>query len=226
MAGTLGTANPFRYRSYYYDNETGYYYLQSRYYDPNMGRFINADDVSKIDGTSMFEYCKCNPVMFTDKTGYEFDWNLFWQHVLPPIIALILVTFCLPAVLVSPYLRNWVSGALEDYLKQLGVSFKLTTYKWYDYRIATISIDLDNNAVQKFEDDTEFSGDILSFVVILVGTATAATGGTGGAVVAAIAADFQLYRHIIKWKNKGRGVRINLTILSGFPYTIHAILTR
>ena len=35
--------NPFRYRGYYYDNETGFYYLQSRYYDPSTGRFINAD---------------------------------------------------------------------------------------------------------------------------------------------------------------------------------------
>ena len=40
----LANANPIRYRGYYYDNETGYYYLQSRYYDPGICRFINADD--------------------------------------------------------------------------------------------------------------------------------------------------------------------------------------
>ena len=41
--GDLGTANPFRYRGYYYDTETGFYYLQSRYYDPTTARFLNAD---------------------------------------------------------------------------------------------------------------------------------------------------------------------------------------
>ena len=39
---TVGQANPFRYRGYYYDSETGYYYLNSRYYDPITGRFLNA----------------------------------------------------------------------------------------------------------------------------------------------------------------------------------------
>ena len=43
MADTLGQANPFRYRGYYYDSESGLYYLNSRYYDPEVGRFINAD---------------------------------------------------------------------------------------------------------------------------------------------------------------------------------------
>ncbi len=41
----LGTINPFRYRSYYYDEESGFYYLNSRYYNPKMGRFINADRI-------------------------------------------------------------------------------------------------------------------------------------------------------------------------------------
>ena len=42
MASTLGAVNPFRYRGYYYDTESGFYYLQSRYYDPQVGRFLNA----------------------------------------------------------------------------------------------------------------------------------------------------------------------------------------
>ena len=44
----VGTANPFRYRGYYYDNESGFYYLQSRYYDPVTGRFLNADDTAYL----------------------------------------------------------------------------------------------------------------------------------------------------------------------------------
>ena len=45
LASTIGAYNPFRYRGYYYDEDTGFYYLQSMYYDPAIGRFINADSV-------------------------------------------------------------------------------------------------------------------------------------------------------------------------------------
>ena len=50
LASTVGTYNPFRYRSYYYDSETGFYYLQSRYYDPTVGRFLNADGIVGANG--------------------------------------------------------------------------------------------------------------------------------------------------------------------------------
>ena len=51
LASTIGQSNPYRYRGYWFDSETGFYYLQSRYYDPQMGRFINADDEDLIDTT-------------------------------------------------------------------------------------------------------------------------------------------------------------------------------
>ena len=44
-ANTIGTLNPIRYRGYFYDNDLGFYLLETRYYDPETGRFINADDV-------------------------------------------------------------------------------------------------------------------------------------------------------------------------------------
>jgi len=69
-ADTIGLMNPLRYRGYYYDTETGYYYLQSRYYNPSWGRFINADDAALIDGTGIFSYCGNNPVTLVDPTGY------------------------------------------------------------------------------------------------------------------------------------------------------------
>ena len=58
-----GDANPFRYRGYYYDTETGLYYLNSRYYDPEVGRFINADKYIVTDPQSVlcantFAYCE------------------------------------------------------------------------------------------------------------------------------------------------------------------------
>ena len=57
MADTLGKLNPFRYRGYVYDAETGLYYLQSRYYNPETGRFINADNlVDTEDGVGYFPH--------------------------------------------------------------------------------------------------------------------------------------------------------------------------
>ncbi|MBQ9716317.1 MAG: hypothetical protein IJV77_07950 [Clostridia bacterium] len=67
--------NPFRYRGYYFDNETGLYYLNSRYYDPQVGRFINADtidylDSSSVDGVNLYTYCYNNPIMYADPSGH------------------------------------------------------------------------------------------------------------------------------------------------------------
>ena len=70
----VAEANPLRYRGYYYDSETGFYYLQSRYYDPEIGRFINADSYASTDATgllstNMFAYCENDPVNKSDPTG-------------------------------------------------------------------------------------------------------------------------------------------------------------
>ena len=63
--------NPFRYRGYYYDVETGYYYLQTRYYNPEWGRFLNADSAlyGNMLGFNLFAYCYNNPVNYFDPTG-------------------------------------------------------------------------------------------------------------------------------------------------------------
>ena len=77
LAETVGKANPFRYRGYYYDSETELYYLNSRYYDPETGRWINADDHEIIDGendhileNNIFAYCMNNSVNKFDPDGY------------------------------------------------------------------------------------------------------------------------------------------------------------
>ena len=83
----LLTINPFRYRGYYYDTETGLYYLNSRYYDPETGRFISPDDVDVLsdtltqpNGLNLYAYCYNNPVMMTDPDGaFTLTW---WQKLL------------------------------------------------------------------------------------------------------------------------------------------------
>ena len=89
----LANINPIRYRGYYLDNETGYYYLQSRYYDPSICRFINSD-IPEISqklknisvGINLFAYCKNNAINYSDYDGYDFIMaalsTLFWPLVL------------------------------------------------------------------------------------------------------------------------------------------------
>lgn len=79
--GTLavGKLNPFRYRSYVYDEETGLYYLQSRYYDTLTGRFLNADVYCDTESgtplsTNMFAYCENNAINKSDDEGKDAWW--------------------------------------------------------------------------------------------------------------------------------------------------------
>ena len=72
--GIIARINPFRYRSYYFDTETKLYFLKTRYYDPEIGRFITIDDISYLDpetinGLNLYAYCLNNPVNRVDYTG-------------------------------------------------------------------------------------------------------------------------------------------------------------
>ena len=85
----IGNINSFRYRGYYFDRETGLYYLNSRYYDPAICRFINADDVAylqpeTLNGNNLYAYCGNNPLMYADSTGH-----------FPILITLILAGFAI-----------------------------------------------------------------------------------------------------------------------------------
>ena len=90
-ANTLARINPLLYRGYVLDVGTGLYYLQSRYYDPTVGRFLNADGLVStgqgLTGNNMFAYCGNNPVNRADPTGN-------WWWVIPIIIIPILLTGC------------------------------------------------------------------------------------------------------------------------------------
>lgn len=76
LKDTIGVRNPFRYRGYYYDNETGMYYLKNRYYDPGLRRFISSDAVTTVEASletlhnrNLYTYCNQNPVIRGDKSG-------------------------------------------------------------------------------------------------------------------------------------------------------------
>ena len=75
----IGEINPIRYKGYYYDSETLMYYLMTRYYDPELCRFISPDDVSYLDpstinGLNLYCYCANNPINHIDPDGHA------WYH--------------------------------------------------------------------------------------------------------------------------------------------------
>ena len=75
LAASLGKDNPYRFKGYYYDDETRMYYLKSRYYQPEICRFISADTIEVLDcqgdlnDKNLYAYCDNNPVMRVDTGG-------------------------------------------------------------------------------------------------------------------------------------------------------------
>ena len=104
----IGTLNPFRYRGYYYDTETGLYYLNSRYYDPRTCRFISADDInnlgvcSDLDDKNLYAYCDNSPVDREDD-------GEFW-HILAGAVAGALVSGAVTAITNIATGKKWSDG--------------------------------------------------------------------------------------------------------------------
>ena len=84
LADTVGEKNPIRYRGYYYDTDTELYYLNSRYYDAETGRFISPD-VQAEDG-NLYTYCQDDPVNRSDESGYL---SKFWKRIIKIAIGVV-----------------------------------------------------------------------------------------------------------------------------------------
>ena len=83
LAATIGKKNPFRYRGYYFDAESGMYYLQSRYYDPEIRRFISMDSVlaaKKLVEMDVFSYCGNNPIGYLDESGHGRTYVIYYNR--------------------------------------------------------------------------------------------------------------------------------------------------
>ncbi len=117
----IAADNPFRYRGYYFDSETGYYYLQSRYYNPYTCRFINSDAILNIDfgGSNLFAYCNNEPINRTDSTGFWFGWDDILTGPVDEIIVLLL----LPLVII---IQSYVDGTS---------ALQAPTYDDFDWKI-------------------------------------------------------------------------------------------
>ena len=122
-ASTIGQLNPIRYRGYYYDTETGFYYLQSRYYDPAVRRVLSCDAESVVTlspeqpnwNKNLFAYCDNNPIARID-TGGE-----FWQ-----------------VIIVATVIGGILGGSL-DIINQLVSGTSTDNLDWTSFGIETIA---------------------------------------------------------------------------------------
>ncbi len=100
----LATVNPIRYRGYYFDQETGLYFLNARYYSPEWRRFISPDNTAYLDpesanGLNLYCYCNNDPVNYADPSGHKSKW---WWNTLKIVGAIsIVATLTIAATIVT-----------------------------------------------------------------------------------------------------------------------------
>ena len=138
-SGKLAEINPLRYRGYYYDSETGFYYLQSRYYDPENHRFINADSYASTDSSdaiacNMFAYCGNNPVLNLDPTG---EWS--WKGFLAGIATVAVGVATVALTVVTAGAATPLAAAAVTSVGTLAASALITTGTTVAYAAATDS---------------------------------------------------------------------------------------
>ncbi|MBO5412034.1 MAG: hypothetical protein J6A38_02990, partial [Clostridia bacterium] len=160
--------NPFRYRGYYYDAETGLYYLHARYYDPTTGRFISPDgieylDPESINGLNLYAYCGNDPVNRIDPNG-----NKWWHWVVG--IALVVATTV--AMVASAGLVATV----------IGVSSCVANAMMVGAGIATATAGIVNLGMQASQGIEEFNLGSLMVDMIFSGTVGMIAGGVSAAI--------------------------------------------
>lgn len=124
----LAALNPCSYRGYDYDEETGYYYLQSRYYDPTIGRFVNSDELAFLDasgtmlGCNLFAYCENNPVNYSDPWGHWIQYAIgaVLGGILNVIFYAIDCAIAKVGVTMGKILLNFLNGAVNGVIAATG----------------------------------------------------------------------------------------------------------
>ena len=120
IASDIAELNIYLYKGYIYDQETKLYYCKSRYYDPEVGRWLSIDhiaylDVESIGGLNLYAYCGNNPVMYSDPSGNMPEW-LKWTIGIGIIVGLgvatVLTGGAAAAILGSAFLGASVGGAV------------------------------------------------------------------------------------------------------------------
>ena len=141
QSGSLAHAVKMRYRGYYWDEETGFYYLQSRYYDPSICRFISADQYElvgilsdSLGGLNLYAYCANNPIMFTDPTGYLLEWAIGGEILIKAFIVIVSIGAII--YIENTYhpienLVNWISNLYVNWKGIGGFNDSVWEHIWF-----------------------------------------------------------------------------------------------
>lgn len=128
----IGIMNPYRYKSYRYDTETGLYYLQSRYYNPEWGRFINFDNyagrIGEIFSHNGYVYCKNNPINLIDENG---NFAIALSALFTTMVQAIVYTI---ATVVTAITATAATEAAVDYVKEQEVKRNQKSHTVYQLR--------------------------------------------------------------------------------------------
>ena len=140
----LGTLNPFRYRGYYWDSNLGLYYLISRYYDPQTGRFINSDSLDYLDpqtlgGLNLYAYCGNNPVMGVDPSGHAWydklwDWVNTIAGFLNPFSKLTAIGSIIVAAIDGRWadvVKDWENGCFNPFNQDKDIALESNVFSFY-----------------------------------------------------------------------------------------------
>ncbi|MFR7881842.1 MAG: RHS repeat-associated core domain-containing protein [Christensenellales bacterium] len=127
---TIGKINPYRYRGYYYDIETGLFYCNSRYYNPEWGRWISPDsieylDPSSINGLNLYVYCMNDPINYCDPSGHSPEW---WQWLISGVSTGLGIALCfVPGgqVFGAGLIVSGVSGLAANTMDAMGLDSEL-----------------------------------------------------------------------------------------------------
>lgn len=137
-ADTAGRANPYRYRGYRYDEETGFYYLNSRYYDPEIGRFISPDDIYALNrqpiaaNYNLYSYCADNPIKYIDRTGNA---AITVIGITVSFGKLVIITFCAIILFMCIFFPNQVTDAVTNayrWIKDFFDACKKASTTWWE----------------------------------------------------------------------------------------------
>ena len=127
----IGILNPFRYRSYYYDHGIGLYFLKTRYYDPEIARFITIDYIfylnpNSINGLNLYAYCFSNPVILIDPTGEGAIWGWITDNIIDPTGQLVTATIFGAIDIINPHNNTNIIGRGITISGVAGVSASLS----------------------------------------------------------------------------------------------------
>ena len=133
----LAAANPIRYRGYYYDAESGLYYLNSRYYDPETGRFLNADGLLGANGDilsyNQFAYCSNNPIIYYDHEGYY------------SLLSTVISSVCSAIKTAMPFLKKQArdkNGFTTAYKVNNGTDFEVDNSKYTEWTVTKKQVEV------------------------------------------------------------------------------------